>query len=193
MLRQSLLAAVALGAMMAAAPRAEAVVTYTLVDKVETVPNAIPGLPGSFALSFAVSDAAVARGTFQLSGRGSFSDPPIFSGNVADFVSLSIVGGEGTATRFPGRIEFSATFAPDRSVSSFGLNTLIDDGEAILTGSGNSLISGSFGNGTIPCNSSASSGRCQVSGRLTEVPEPMSIALLGVGLLGMLALAQRQF
>lgn len=199
MVRQRMLAALAVGVMAATLPGSAKAAAYQLTDQVVVLPN--PGSPGlgGFRMDFVVSDAAVSRGTFQLSARSGLSAPPgspsiapAYSGDVDDFIRLNVDGDLATPSSFMGTINsFAVTFAPDRTVSSFDLSFSSVSTEALLSGSGGTLISGAFGSDRPDCNTTAGTGRCRVSGRLVEVaqtiPEPMALALLGIGMIGLAA------
>lgn len=199
MLRQRTLAALTIGVMAATLPGSAKAAVYQLTDQTVVLPNPeFPGL-GGFRMDFAVSDAAVSRGTFQLSARGGVSAPPGFpsiaptySGDIGDFIRLNVDGDLATPSFFMGIINtFSVTFAPDRTVSSFNLSFNSVSTEALLSGSDGNLVSGAFGSDRPDCNTTAGTGRCQVSGRLVEVaqavPEPMTLALLSIGMVGLTA------
>lgn len=191
-------AALAVGAMMAALPGQAEAAVFQLTEVTTVVPNPPPLFANDFPVRLTISDAAVSRGTFTIAGSGSGSTnlpgDPSYTGDVADFVSLFVLSENNTATptRLRGQLRLTATFAADRTVSSFNLNFFGDNVEAILSGTGGNFISGTFGADRPDCNATANSGLCRVSGRLVEVPEPMSFALLGMGLLGITAARRKR-
>ena len=109
------LAALSLCAAVAAAGPANAVVSYELRDKVFSATSAF--VPSFFNLTFAVSDAAVARGSLAVRGNG-FSIPnPTdgYTGDVADLIGLSVNGTNGGAQRpyVSSAFDLRLSFAPN--------------------------------------------------------------------------------
>lgn len=204
MLRRRTLTVLAVGALVAAGPSlAGASVTYTLAEQVYTFATPQGGRVGDFQLSFTVSDAAVARGSFFLTGLGSSSNTgqpnsPVYAGDLADFGCLSFrFNPAATPTFLAGTLSvFSVAFTSLGDISNFSLEYRGVDEDASLRGT--SLVSGFIGQDNVhTCGSSMTSQDCGLSGRLVRsnagaVPEPMSTAVLGVGLPGMTTVRRRR-
>lgn len=181
-MRATLLAAVVLCGM---ASTARADVTYTLVDPVYAYGGVIGPPRGLLNVSLTVSDAAVASGSFSLSGTGDFSGPVTYTGDVADFVSY-------TANEFAtpdecvcSTISLFASFAPDGSITSASFYYFgIDEGSS-LSGSG-AAFGGYFNSDNF--DFACSDDLCTVTGRLvSDVPEPATAYLFGAGILALAA------
>lgn len=189
-MRAALLAATIMCGM---ATGAEASVTYALTNRVY---NQVAQDAGAFLnFSLTVSDAAVARGSFNLSGRGSGNSgfAPSYTGDLADFVSFT-ANETATPTFLFGNLAFNATFGTGGAItaSSFTFNGV---NEMSQLGGSSNAFGGTFGsdNFGFRCGSNA----CAVNGQLAAtavpnpVPEPVSAAVLGVGLLGLAAWRRR--
>ncbi len=172
------------------ATAASATVTYTLTNPVYNQ-AAIDAGATSFASSgnirLTVSDAAVQRGTFTVSVSGDGAGLRTSAGDLTDFVSFI---GRDVVTPVSAFGVFTATlaFAPDGTISNGDISFGSRDDDLYLTGSSAS-ISARFAsdqyNAGCPNVSCAFTGQFFGTASATAVPEPMSIALLGAGLLGL--------
>lgn len=139
-------------------------------------------------------DDALRKRSFNLSGFGSdwsMVGPPLFEGDVGNFVQLVLAEAGGseyvTPTRLNGNIELSLLFSPLGDVSG---GRILYGGAGIevnLSVTENS-VSGTWGSDSENCTG------CSESGNLarTHVPEPGSLALLGVGALGVGVVSRRR-
>ncbi len=97
----------------------------------------------------------------------------------------------------PGSFSLQATFAPDQTITNFSSQFFASGGRAFnLASISGNLVQGSYGTEGPACFNPGRRGSgtaefgCAVSGRI-EVPEPASVAVLGLGLLG-LAVTRRR-
>ena len=151
--------------------------TYTLQNPVYGL--SAPALAASLQLpiSLTISDAAVERGSFNFSSG--FTMAP--SGDTADFVNLT-----------DGSLFISNSFVPGVNLTlklSFDTQGLISSGSLILTSNYNDLAfmgsSNRFGGSFIPngdtlCGAGFDCGVTGTFGLISTVPEPSSLALLGL-------------
>lgn len=141
-----------------------------------------------------ITDAAVASGSFTLSGYGSVGDAS-YDGDTSSLISFSTSAGF-TATPSGidggGFFDIAFTFDSAGTILSDTISYTALDGDASLSGNA-AITSGSIGSSSLGCDSDAASGVCSVSGSFTAstttvVSEPSSMALLlgiclaGVGL-----------
>lgn len=148
----------------------------------------------SFSLS--ISDAAVTRGSFTLSEKGGGSgNTPSLTGDSKDFVSASVGTNPGDVQfitpTMPSYASFDASLTFVKGIPSgrFTLNT--QNNGISLSGNGG-VFTGYFGSDASNCPSPGTN-QCSVTGQLImsgsslAVPEPISLSLLGVGLVGFIA------
>ncbi len=174
---------------------AQASVTYELVNPVYNQGAVSAGATGFLAgLDLTVSEAAVARGSFSVSESGNVPSAGFLNdaGDLADFVSFNLAGrGFVSPSKVDGVFTARLAFAADGSVSSGSIDYGGQNDEVHFTGSGSSF-GGSFGSDQF---GACGNGSCGLMGQLTTasaIPEPASIAILGLGALGLAMLRPRQ-
>lgn len=173
MLRQ---ASVFLVIMATLCARAEAA-TYTLQNLVYG--QSAPALGASLQLpiSLTISDAAVARGSFNFSSGLTMAS----SGDTADFINL-IDGNLFISNGFAsgGNLTLKLSFDTQRMISAGSLILTSNYNDLAFTGSSNSFGGSFVPSGDTRCGAGFDCGVTGTFGLVSTVPEPSSLALLGL-------------
>ncbi len=162
-------------------------VAFQLVDM--TYNSFAQSLGAGFAFALTISDAAVTRGSFNLTGSGG-GGPTTYVGDVADFVSAVDNADRATATSLVGTLRIMLNFSSTGAVLSGNINFNPDFSGLSLRGT-DGIFSGTFGTEFDHCPAALPGPQCGLSARLattnfvaTAVPEPASFLALALGTLG---------